>query len=403
MSVQLPKISEIGKIFYVTAAFPPVPAGSSIINRNLLSKFDPDSFKVFTTKSDISAKVESFGKMDVVNIFKSYYFSSRLNHFISKYQLSSATKKLIKYAEKESPAAIVGVFPDYFFLKIARDASKELQIPLIAYLHDTIRESSEGSRLSKEAENLQEKIFNEASAILVMSEGMCELYKRKYGIESTSLEHTYLEKIPDRVSQNKLNDEAFWGGDIYTINKNSVNRIIDALKINNFKLFIASGHKMSYFEGLGIDGESINVGFFSKRDEYLENLNRYGVLVLALDWPDESPIHKDELATIFPTKTPEYLASGAPIIVHCPEDYFMAQFFKKNDCGIVINERSSAKLEETLKLILSGEIDMNGYRKNALVAARLFNVDRLVEKFRKISNQVSKLKWNEKINYSQFD
>src|SRR5690606_8844621 len=103
--------------------------------------------------------------------------------------------------------------------------------------------SSEGSRLSKEAENLQEKIFNEASAILVMSEGMRELYKRKYGIESTSLEHTYLEKIPDRVSQNKLNDEAFWGGDIYTINKNSVKRIIDALKINNFKLFIASGHK----------------------------------------------------------------------------------------------------------------------------------------------------------------
>ena len=302
-------LCENGKVFYVTAAFPPVPAGSSIINRNLLSCFNPASFDVFSTKADIAAKVESFD-INVHRIFKSYYFSSRLNLLLSKMQVSSATKKLIKFAEKEKPSVIVGVFPDYFFLKIARDAARTLGIPFVAYLHDTIAESSAGGKISKESSILQDQVFEEASALMVMSEGMRELYKNKYSIDSTALEHTYLEDIPKEIASGELNKEAFWGGDVYAINKNSVRRVADALRSDGLKFFIASGHNRSYFETAGLNTENIETGFFSKRDEYLETLKKYGILVLALDWPDESHIHRDELATIFPTKTPEYLASG---------------------------------------------------------------------------------------------
>lgn len=400
MSVHLSKVIEIGKIFYVTAAFPPVPAGSSIINRNLLSNFDPRSFKVFTTESDISAKVESFGEMEVVKIFKSYYFSSRLNYFIGKSQLPFATKKLIKFAEKEKPSVIVGVFPDYFFLNIARNTARELQIPFVAYLHDTISESSNGSRLSKQADILQDKVFSEATAIMVMSEGMKKLYKRKYGIDSVALEHTYLEDIPLKIQGNLPNNEGFWGGDVYNINKNSVKRISQALSRNKLKLFIASGHKRSYFEEMGINKDYLSVGFFSKREDYLQQLKKFGVLILALDWPDESNIHEDELATIFPTKTPEYLASGAPIIVHCPEHYFLAEFFKKNKCGIVVTKRDQSELESILHDILTGKHDMREYQKNALAAANLFNVRRLKEKFSNIIKLAADKEWNKKIDYS---
>ena len=395
-------LCEKGKVFYVTTAFPPVPAGSSIINRNLLSRFNPASFDVFSTKADIAAKVESFD-INVHRIFKSYYFSSRLNQVLSKMQVPSATKKLIKFADKEKPAVIVGVFPDYFFLKVARDAAKALDIPFIAYLHDTISESSAGSKISREASLLQEQVFDEASALLVMSEGMRELYKSKYGIDSTALEHTYLEEIPAEIPGGDHNKEAFWGGDVYAINKNSVKRVAEALRSDGLKLFIASGHDKAYFEAIGLNPDNIDTGFFSKRDEYLETLKKYGILVLALDWPDESHIHRDELATIFPTKTPEYLASGVPILVHCPEDYFLAKFFEKNECGTVVSEKSGPLLKEKINFLLSGDEKIQSQRRNSLKTAKLFDVGRIENKFKGIVDKVSDLKWGEKINYEDID
>lgn len=398
MPEKLPKLNENGKVFYVTTAFPPVPAGSSVINRNLLSRFDPVSFKVFSTKANISAKVESFGNIDVERIFKSFYFSSRINRILSQYQIKSATKKLIKFAEKENPSVIVGVFPDYYFLKIARDAAKELQVPFIAYLHDTIAESSFGTKLEKDALTLQEQVFDEASVLLVMSDGMKYLYKEKYNIESTSLQHTYLEKVDPDIDGKDRKRQAFWGGDVYAINLNSVNRIATSLKNLNCNFFLATGHDKSHFEKTGLDTSNIEIGFFSKRSDYLENLKKNSILILALDWPDESKIHRDELATIFPTKTPEYLASGVPIVVHCPEDYFLSRFFRENNCGIVVSQRSVPDLQIVISDVLENPENYIEQTRNAAGISSVFDAEKLSAKFKNVVDAVSGLNWGEKIS-----
>lgn len=399
----IPKICENGKVFYVTTAFPPVPAGSSVINRNLLSRFDPMSFKVFSTKANISAKVETFGNMEVERIFRSFYFSSRVNRVLSQYQISSATKKLIKFAERENPSVIVGVFPDYYFLRIARDTAKELKIPLVAYLHDTIAESSFGTRLEKDALLLQEQVFNEASALLVMSDGMKDLYKEKYNVDSTPLQHTYLERVDPTVPRKSQKRQAFWGGDVYAINLNSVNRVATSLKNLKYNFFLATGHDKSHFEKTGLDTSNIEIGFFSERSSYLENLKTNSILILALDWPDESKIHRDELATIFPTKTPEYLASGVPIIVHCPEDYFLARFFRENNCGVVISERSVANLQIMISDVLENPANYVDKIENAFNTTSLFEAGKLSMKFKKIIDNVSGLNWGKKIDYGDFN
>lgn len=47
---------------------------------------------------------------------------------------------------------------------------------------------------------------------------------------------------------------------------------------------------------------------------------------------------------MFPTKVPEYLGSGRPILVHCPDDYSLGDFFRKHDCGRVVADRSDEAL-----------------------------------------------------------
>lgn len=399
MQELLPDLIENSRVFYLTCAFPPVPAGSSVINRNLLSKFNPESFKVFTTKANINAMVEGFQDLEINRVFKSFYFSSRLNFYLSKAQINSAVKKVIKSAEKDKPEVLVGVFPDYYFLKITRDAAKELQIPFVAYLHDTISESAYGGKLYKDSLKLQDLVFEEASAILVMSDGMRDLYKEKYNIESMPLQHTYLEDIRNDFPEGDLPRRAFWGGDIYGINLSSVRRVSNALRKNDYRFFLATGFKKDRFAKMNFDITNIEIGFFSKRKEYLENLTKSGILVLALDWPDESHVHRDELATIFPTKTPEYLAAGVPIIVHCPEDYFMAKFFKDNDCGFVVSERSEEAISDAISVIHSGMDEVIEKRRNALMAAKIFDSDELAGKFKNVLKRVSESTWGKTINY----
>lgn len=384
----------------MTTAFPPVPAGSSVINRNLLSMFNPRSFKVLTTSAKISANIEQIQDTDIKRIFRSFYFSSRLNYYLSMMQIKKAVKESVKLAEKEKPAVIVGVFPDYYFLKIARETAKITGIPLVAYLHDTISEAHHNTRYENEANILQEQVFSEASAIFVMSRGMAELYKAKYKLDAMPLEHTYLEQIPGSLPEVQLKREAFWGGDIYGINKNAVSRISEALGKINCGFFLATGASIEGLKSMGIEGDHIQRGFFSQRSAYLANLKQSGLLILALDSADESPVHRDELATIFPTKTPEYLATGCPILIHCPEDYFLARFFKDNNCGYVITEKSPEKIAEISKQMLETPEAFSEMRLNALKAARIFDSERLAKKFSDVINKVAELGWGEKLKDS---
>jgi glycosyltransferase involved in cell wall biosynthesis len=368
-----------------------------VINRNLLSKFNPRSFKVLTTKAKLPANIEQIQDTDIKRIFRSFYFSSRLNYYLSNMQVNKAVREAVKLAEREKPAVIVGVFPDYYFLKIARETAKITGIPLAAYLHDTISESHYETRYSREADILQEQVFNEASAIFVMSRGMAELYKKKYNLDSMPLEHTYLEPVLDTVPDNTLKRQAFWGGDIYAINKNAVSRISEGLKTINCDFFLATGASLEGLSSMGIEGSHIKRGFFSKRPEYLANLRENGLLILALDSADESPVHRDELATIFPTKTPEYLAAGSPILIHCPDDYFLARFFKDNNCGYVISEKSPAKIAEISRQMLEEPEAFSEMRLNALKAAGIFDSERLAKKFSTVVNKVSELAWGKKL------
>lgn len=387
------RIIEEGIIFYITTAYPPVPAGSSVINRNLLSHFDEDSFVLIKSKVNQTKKIEGAEPKHTYSVFKPYYnLPRRLNNFLCDLQISFAIKKILRLAKKYQPKAIVAVYPDYYFLKIAREAAKVLDIPFIPYMHDTIAEALSSSRLANKAKELQDQVFEEADKVLVMSDGMKDLYQSKYKLPSTALRHSYLEPIkehPDKLPEEK---KAFWAGDVYNINKTSLNRVSQALAKNSYELILATYRSKEDLKQLGLEGDHLQTTFFAGRSKYLNALSQHRILLLALDWPDESDVHPDELATIFPTKTPEYLAAGNIILVHCPENYFLARFFLDNECGIVISERSVDAINQQLENIAQNKINLDQIRRNALKTAEIFDIDQVAASFSKSVQEAIELK-----------
>lgn len=393
----LPVLCESGHVLIITV-YPPSPGGTSVIMRNLLSHFDLASFSIATISNTHKKKLEVAREVNRHNVMSTITFSGRINHYWRDLQTPWATRQVERLIRHLNPCVVVGVFPYYHMLKVARDAARATQTPWIAYLHDTLAEMMSTSKLAAKAQQLQEQVFAEVSSLLVMSQGMADLYRERYRLVCKPLEHSYPEPIPDALPNVNPLPQAFWSGGIYEINGNALSRVSAALRHNGTPLRIAGKTEASALRRYGITGNHIHTAFYPRRQDYLDNLHKQGLLILALDSPDETRVHPDEMATIFPTKTPEYLATGRPILAHCPEHYFLARFFRERGCGLVVSERSEDALRDACHTLMADDSpDVHAMRQSALEAAQFFALDRVAGVFQREVNAVARLKWGEKV------
>lgn len=264
-----------------------------------------------------------------------------------------ARRKIASLIRKYNPAFIIAAYPQLTLFSAAVKEAERHGIPYFAYLHDTIEEALSRGSLKKQAAEIQKMVFRSAAGVFVISDGMQELYARKYGLETTVVRHIYPEDIFP-VTQSG-NGRAFWSGAVYGINHRALARLVRACAHEGMAATFTGNTPASDLQLFGFPTDFIHRHYYSKRSDYLSAVAQHSLLLLCLNWPDESTVHPDEMATIFPTKTPEYLASGVPVVVHCPEDYFLAAFFRENACGLVISTRDEAEIDRELSAFLANK------------------------------------------------
>ena len=358
------------------------PSGMSVTMQNLLSHFHPASYSVVTVNNPNRLGLEAGHQAKIYPIMTTIRrYSSRLDELWRDWQLSRAVSKMVDVVAQTDAKLIIGVYPGYHFLKIARETAKVTGVPWIAYLHDTVAEALSKTRRAGKAAELQAQVFAEANEVVVMSQGMTDFYKRNYNLNYRPLEHTYPEPIPERITNWPAMRHAFWGGAIYNINDRAVARVSEALRLIDCPFLLTTTATPKALEQQGIAGGHIRTNFYPSRAAYLNALQRQGILILALNWPDETNQHEEELGTIFPTKTPEYLAAGRPIIVHCPEHYFLARYFRQTGAGLVVSERSVEALAKAIRHLLADSAEARQMRQAALAAAHQFSAQRIASRF----------------------
>jgi hypothetical protein len=310
------------KLVFVVGYYPPFSGGTGVIIKNLISGL-PKGIVVGIATNDFKGLPDFEVDFDIpiCKLFKLHKFlSHRGEKFIRKILFYNELIKLKRFVKKIDATYVIGVYPDYEFLSLANKCADSLKLNFVPYLHDTIAEGLSHTAYKNLAKKLQKNIFENKGKLLVMSDGMKELYEKKYGIKSTPIRHSYPEfHESSKFETHNIENKIFWGGEIYSINKNSFNRINNARLGCSLEMEIASRITESNLKILGISTEKLEINLYSRK-AYINGLRKKGFLLLALDWPDESVVHQDELATIFPTKTVEYLAAGRPIIVHCPQN-----------------------------------------------------------------------------------
>jgi hypothetical protein len=185
--------------------------------------------------------------------------------------------------------------------------------------------------------------------------------------------------LPVSFSGQKEN-RAHWSGDVYEINYKAVIRLSNVLEKMEMQFSISNGKSREQLKSFGITGEHLQKVFYPKRADYLMQLSASKILLLGLNYADECTVHVDELASIFSTKTPEYLGSDSLIVYHGPKHYFLAKFFIENDCGIVIDTRDENELLTELKKIVDNYNNYLPLIKNATKCLSIFNAEHIAQK-----------------------
>ena len=261
--------------------------------------------------------------------------------------------KIAALIRKYKPAFIIAAYPQLALFAAAVSEANRYGIPYFAYLHDTVEEALSRGSLKNQAAKTQKLVFRTAAGIFVISNGMQDLYARKYGLKTTVVRHIYPEEPFSAPGMG--NGKVFWSGAVYGINHRALARMAHACAREGLSATFTGNTPANDLRMFGFPTDSIQQHYYSQRSDYLSAVAQHSLLLLCLNWPDESSVHPDEMATIFPTKTPEYLASGVPVVVHCPGDYFLASFFRENTCGLVISSRDESEIAMQLTAFLANK------------------------------------------------
>jgi glycosyltransferase involved in cell wall biosynthesis len=152
-------------------------------------------------------------------------------------------------------------------------------------------------------------------------------------------------------------------------------------ELDDVRLTLLTGTPLPVVERIGFSGPKVNVGTVS-RDELITRLRQADILLLPHGFT--SKFAQEEIKTIFPTKTIEYLISGRPILAHLPADCFLAEFLRSQGCALIVDEPSVEALKRALDPLRQDEALRSKLVCNAIQAAKQFEAHEVARQMRDI-------------------
>ena len=363
-------------VIIITQVNPYTPVGGvTVVLQNLLSSFDKSSY-TFAYLGRFDWRWKDRKKYeDCFRLIPNYHPVQFLDRVLRGVKQRFAIRRAIRLAKTKNARIVFGLYPTLSSLFVATEVAKRTRAFYFPYFHDTVAEGLSHSKMAEFAKEVQKDVFDSATLVLTMSEGMTDYYREKYKIETEPLVHSYPENIVESPSYDRVRT-ALWGGEVYAINDCGFERVQKALLARDTEFVVTSLSPLNIR-----DGANVRQTFFPSRLEYIDAVKKQGILVLTINWPDESDVHEAELSTIFPTKTVEYLATGSPILAHCPEHYFLAKFIRKHKCGVVVTERSAEALINAIDFLQSGSHEVREMQDNALKTVEMFSIKNVAATF----------------------
>jgi glycosyltransferase involved in cell wall biosynthesis len=372
------------KLLIVSRGAPPVISGSSSVVENLIKAFSPNDILVLSEKfldERKNIKRQELKRIKHISIaVKLNWYGSSL---FRKIQIPSSFILLLFYTISFRPKSIILIYPSAEYLLLGLLLSKFYKCNYYSYFHNTYLENRHGIK-KKIAEILQNRIFKLSRSIFVISNGLLNHYKSKYTeyYKFQILPHIFTESLPVEIkSEIKPQLKLALIGNINESCREAAERMLKSLaKYENVTFQIFSKIPAKYFNQLGIQNEKLILQFPVDRTIFLELLRDCDIMLLPHGFDGKLP--ELEYATIFPSKTVEYLISGKPILYHGPRYAFITKFLEENKCALIIDKKDEFEISRAFQLLINDEQLRISLVRNSLKIAEIFQLKNVIKEMK---------------------
>jgi glycosyltransferase involved in cell wall biosynthesis len=241
------------------------------------------------------------------------------------------------------------------------------------------------------------RLVQSCEAGLCIGESMCEAYSGRYGRGFLSFQNCIeLNRWAGCAKSSWHYNEPFtigYTGRIGTANSESLLAL--AAAISRFaerglplrlKLVISNKDSADVAKLQG--RQAVEVLPRIPHDEMPAFLSSCDALLLPLDF---DPRARDFARYSMPSKLPEYLASGSPVLVVAPPDMALTQYVVSRSCALAVTSLSTGDIEEALMRLLHDETLRQRLGTNGIaVAANEHDAQVVRARFRRVLSDASR-------------
>ena len=197
---------------------------------------------------------------------------------------------------------------------------------------------------------LEPKILKSSNNVLVASEATQEHYKGKYGIETNELRHSVelnrYNELPNKQPKNDVFTIVYTG----IVTHGHYDSILDMVSVIegfrdiNIKFLLVTTADHDQLKQIGIKGKRV-VYNVADREEIPEIQQSADILFLPLAFKYYSDLN---VRTASPSKLPEYLAAGRPILVYAPPHSYYVKYAREHKFAVVVDQNDPDLLRQAI-------------------------------------------------------
>jgi glycosyltransferase involved in cell wall biosynthesis len=357
------------KLAVLSHILPPSPSGQSMMLHRILRAVPPTEYCLIS-REDYSHELANNDPLSLPAPYHHvppefqfripvdyglHYRVKELSNILS--QVFLRARSVIRVARKERCSAILACSGDLADIPAGYLASRRLRVPFYIYLFDDWRYQWTRRLHQWFVRHVEPFLMRRATAVIVPNEFLRDEYRRRYGIEPFVIHNPYDPLEPDSESSecSELRDQDLrivFTGAVYHANYDAFRNLMAAIsRVNRpeLKLHLYTSQDPQVLKNENIHGPIVLHEHVSPSEAH--RIQRSAdILFLPLSFDTN---FSEVINTSAPGKMGEYMATGRPILAHAPSGSFVSWYFRRYECGVIVDQPDPATLAEGIDQLLT--------------------------------------------------
>jgi glycosyltransferase involved in cell wall biosynthesis len=356
------------KFAVLSHVLPPAWSGQAMMLWKLLAPRDPSEYILISggTRDGASAGTLPARRYNVAR--------PRVHTRVGlPFTLLARSWRLASILRRERCSAVVACTGDLYDLPTAFVASRLARARFYPYLFDDFAHQWPDARHRAVARALEPTLVRRSHATIVPNEFLRDALEERYGVTPTIVRNacdlTAYDTVPPAVERGTI----VYTGAVYGAQIDALAALVRAIGFVNdrgvrVRLHLHTSASVEELAARGLAGP-VTVHGHRAGTEMPAIQRAADVLFLPLSFAAD--YHAEVIRTAAPGKMGEYLAARRPILAHAPRNSFVSWYFRKYDCGLVVDEPDDRELAAALERLLGDHALRDQLTVNAGERARV--------------------------------